>query len=169
MQWAYDLNDGRWMPTVYPDVPIAIKQDTDGTLDFLSGLLLFKISPNADRFDSNNFSMLWESNEIQILKDGQRGFGYDVLIKGIVVEYESDIPITMYLYLDGSATATPVSGTILSASYTRVATQVPLGSVCQFFRIGFSSTTTASNQTLIIKSLEIYYEEMEKGGDVLTA
>jgi hypothetical protein len=166
MQWAFDLNDGRWMTTVYPDVPTAIKPDTDGTLDFLSGLKLFKVSPDGDRFAGVNFTAEWESNNIQVLKEG-RGFGNDCLLRGIIIEYESDVLITAYLYLDDSATATPVAGTTLSASYKRVAFQVPLGSVCKYFHFKFSVTTTAASQTWKIKSAEVFFDEIPRGGDVL--
>jgi hypothetical protein len=169
MQWVYDLNDGRWMPTVYPNVPTRIKQDVDGTLDFLTNSLLFKVSPSADRFNSANFSMDWESNNVQILKEGREGFGYDVLIKGIVVEYESDVPVTIFLYLDDATTASPPDGTFLSETNRRVAFQVPLSCVCKYFRLKFSATTTTSNQTAMIKSVEVYYEEMPHGGDILKA
>jgi len=163
---VYDLNDGRWMATAYPDIPMAIKPDIDGTLDFLSGLKLYKVSSTADRFDGANYTAIWESNNIEILKESE-GFGYDCLLRGIVVEIDSDVDITCYLYLDDSIMATPPSGVTLSALNKRIPFQVPLGSVCKYCHFKFLVTTTGASQEFKVKSAEIYYEKIPHGGDIL--
>lgn len=184
VQYAYDIdserNDapGEWMSYSWANAPLqfavnAPDSTNPGSIDFLTSAKIENLS-KATFQDSQDFTMTWESNEINALI-GKEGYAFDVLMQHIVFEYQSALPITATVYLDGSAKA--LSTITLEASYTKKTVLLPLSAKCKTYRVKYSATTTGSAQSptpyavaqaVKIKSRIDYFATIPAGGDILS-
>jgi len=165
MQWSYDLENGGWMQMELADVPKLMKVAMDGTIDLLmDGKLCTLNKSGATLHDGASYTMSWESNKIEPLKEAGGGNALDVLLIGWVIQYKTDVPITVSMFLDDAETA--------AATYTLPATEnikelyAPLGSMCKGSRIRFDAAATMANQKVKIESADVYYDPMVAGGDM---
>lgn len=165
-QWIYDLQDGQWMQMLLLDVPIRMVPDVPGTIDCLTASKLETLNKSgADRYDGKNILFHWESNKLAIL-DEQQGYGYDVLIVGIVVEYESSVPLKLEMFLNDSLTAFMTE--TLSSSFTIMTLQAPFGARCKSPRLRFSGETIGAGQSWKVKKCNVYYDLLTAGGDMVS-
>lgn len=175
-QWLFDLNEPRqedprgqeWMVDVLTDVPTMMKEDIPGTVDFVSGTKIQTISPASTQHDGANYTMRWESNKVEVLK-GAEGYAFDALLEEIAMEFESDVDISMDLYLDDSAVPVNPIPYVLSRNFKKQTVLAPLSCTCKAFRMKLSATTTAAGQEVKIKSGMMYYDKMPVGGDVMVS
>ncbi len=166
-QWIYDLTDKQWTQNIYTDVPQRLADDIPGTIDFITAAgQLLTIDGTSLLFNGANFSAEYELNKLEVLKSSA-GNAYDFLVTGIVVEYETSVPITMTLYMDDSATPTGTPWT-LDIIKTKATLQAAFGAHCKAPRIKLAATVTGANFVLKIKSVHVYGDIIEPGGDVLS-
>jgi hypothetical protein len=168
--WQYDLVDGRWMQLGYTDIPIAIKQNLEGTIDYLiphaTGITgkIFTIAPGNDRHDAANYSWNWKSNKIDLLKQ-EFGYASDIIIQGFVVKYDSSFAFQLKAYIDDNATAI-MTANIPTGKHIMML-RVPLGTRCKAIIFELLGTTVAENDYIKIKSLQIYPEKVPTGNVTL--
>ena len=164
-QWIYDIGGeaieggelGDWMPFTFLDVPVAMKRDIPGTMDFITAagklLTINNESVNAWGFDGVNYTMDWRSNAIRVLKD-KGGNAYSLLLLGIAVEYETDVPISLEVYADGTLVRTET----LVTTKKKDTVYVPNGTICREFDFKLSATTDGEDAAVLIKSADAYVE-----------
>ena len=179
--WQYDIGEretpqeetdsAQWMRLGYSDIPIAIKQNLDGYIDFLIVHTLtvtgkiFVISPSGDRCNSANFSFVWKSNKIEVL-ELEKKLENDVLILGFIINYISTFAFNLSLFLD-DASSPIISNRLLPSGTHTVEVRAPLACRCKAHVIQLSGTTVQVADAIEIKFIHIY-EQLVMTGDILT-
>jgi hypothetical protein len=181
--WQYDLieqNDSQWMKLGYLDIPIAIKENRNGYIDFLIGTTvggtttytILTTDVNApyvpDRFNGVNYSFYWKSNKIELEKVASKafdGFATDVLVLGIIIEYYSTFAFQAKIFLDDASSAV-LTKTIPLGDH-KITIQAPLASRCKAPVIEFLGTTTVQADEIQIKSVQTYVEPIQRGDVML--
>jgi hypothetical protein len=177
--WQYDLGRReiqveneqayQWVQLGYTDIPTAIKQNSDGTIDFLiaktdviTGKIL-TISSTADRFNATNYSFKWKSNQLEVLQL-EKAMTYDALILGFIISYTTTFAFSLSLYLDDSSTA--IKTAVLPSGTHKVQVLAPLGSRCKAPVVEITGTTATTSDAIEIKFLHTYMQPIESG-DIL--
>jgi hypothetical protein len=166
--YRYDLIDGVWMSDVFPDIPLKMAVDLDGTINFITATKLETINKaGSTDYDGAGYTASWESNKIYPLQDTV-GHAHDVLLKGIAVQYDSGVAITATVTLDDSTSPTTFTLPVSTATTNHFATlYMPLSSVCKSYRVKFTATIAAGGAAVpIIKNMQHYFDEMSAGGDI---
>jgi hypothetical protein len=165
-----ETDPAQWMQLGYLDIPTAIKQNSDGYIDFLVPKTLsaagniFTISPSGDRCNSVNFPFIWKSNKIEVL-ELEKKLEYDALILGFIINYTSTFAFNLSLFLD-DASSPILNNKVLPSGTHTVEVHAPLDCRCKSPVIQFSGTTVQSSDAIEIKYIHIY-EQLEMTGDVL--
>jgi hypothetical protein len=172
--WQCDLREpNQWMILGYTDLPIAIKQNLEGFIDYLIARTdaitgkVVTIQPSltlADRFNGVNYSFNWKSNKIELVKNAE-GFAIDALVLGTILEYDTSFAFQMKMYLDDIATA--VQTVTLPSGKYKITLQAPFGCRCKAPVIEFLGTTVAANDYIKIKSAEIYTDGVQRGDVII--
>ena len=159
-EYVLDLDDGEWMVMDMADQPVMFAEDVDasGSVNFISNNNLYKLG-DATLHDGSNVNLLYTTNKVRI----DIGDGYDALLQGLTFKYETDVPITVALFLDNQVAA---AATYTLSAAERIATlYAPLGSRCKEFTLQVSATITAEGQKCRIVAADYYRQLMPVGGD----
>lgn len=161
-QWIFDIESaslegdptGQWMRFAFTDTPVRMSVDANGSIDFITadGKLLTINNPDGSAwgFNGANYTMSWKSREIALLRLGEGSSG-SVHVKAFSVEYESDIAITMKIFIDESVTES-ISVT-LAAGERKKSFRMPLGTMGSSFAFSLEATTSGDNPAIFIKSV----------------
>ena len=181
--WQYDLREqgnSQWMKLGYLDIPIAIKENMNGYIDFLIGTTVGAVTTYTilttdvntpyvpDRFNGANYSFYWKSNKIELEKDASKafdGFSTDVLVLGVIIEYYSTFAFQAKIFLDDASSAVLTKNIPLGDH--KITIQAPLASRCKAPVIEFLGTTTAKADEVQIKSVQTYVEPVQRGDVML--
>lgn len=165
--YVYDIDSGEWTKYAWNDSMLKFAKcsadsTNPGTVDALGASNIFNLSKQT-LHNGSNFTMIWESNEINPLVQS-KGYAYDCLLRHIVFDYSSDVSISVSVYLDGSSTAL-TTYTLPSTAGSKRMVLAPLSARCKTFRVKYTAITTGTNQTVKIKSRIDYFDEQPSGGD----
>ena len=158
-EYIFDLLDNEWTIEELADQPLRYAVDLeDGLPMFLedSRTTMMKLLLEG-LHDGVNFSMDYTTTDIDPAKDDPSfPVGWDYLLQRIHISYESDLPLTLSVYLDESAT--PMAETYTcDAGDVDTAFNLPLSTRCRKWRIKIATATTADGQEVSIKKLSMTY------------
>jgi hypothetical protein len=161
-EWTFDLDDGEWMVMDMTDQPVMFAEDVDAnaSINFISNNNLYVLG-NSIMNNGGNVALQYETNKVRI----DIGDGYDALLQGFTFKYESDVNVTVDLFLDNEATA--ISSYTLSSAQRLATLYAPLGCRCKEFKLRLSATVTAEGQKCRIVEADYYRELMPVGGDTV--
>ena len=140
-----DIDTGEWVPVVLTDQPSGYSvNQREGTVDFISGSLIHTLG-SGTRHNGVNFTMEYINNDF-IASQIQN---IDALLRDIRIAYESDVALTVTIYRDGVAQS-PVA---LAAGNGASTVKAGLSFRCKHFALRILATTTAADQSIIIKEI----------------
>lgn len=165
-QWYYDLIDGEWTSGVYTEEPVRFAVDPDTTVLAISDdTLILAAKASTATHDDGSVTCAWESNRIEPLKH-QEGYALNVLLTAINVEYDSDVDLTLTVYLNESSSALTTQTLLATKKWSMVL--MPFGARCLGFRVKIAATLTTATDEFKVKAIHSYYDKLPQGGDYLS-
>jgi hypothetical protein len=164
--YVLDLKDGEWTTETWPALtPTAAATDI-GSL----GRRYMWLVPSGGsagiynpatlvRYGTSNFTMSWQTNKIELPLER----GYDGLLSAFYCDYSSPVNLTLTLYLDDYTN--PARTYTLPLAGMGVVVPAPLACRCKSFKLTISATTTADGQSIQIRRLGAYFNQIPVGGD----
>jgi len=114
-------------------------------LVFLTASKLYRFG-TATRDDGSNITLEYVTNDFRIAPQF-----YEQLAQQIGVEYYSDVPVTLDLFLDDEATPFDTKTLPADTTIQRVTEGWKLHALAKRFHLRFTATTTADDQTVRIR------------------
>jgi hypothetical protein len=163
--YRLDLDDGETMVEVPADVPSAYAVQTrTGKVDVLSGSQIYTLA-DAELHDGDPFTLEWESNRQTTLTPDTRE-SRDLRVVGFGVRYESDVALTLTLYLGDSAVAACTPWTLAAGNVSRsVYVPVDVFARCKYFRWKVAGTKSLTGQKVRVRGVTPLVEVVPAGGD----
>ncbi|GEM_PF-7117068 len=162
--YIMDLDTGEWTIEDYVLLPERFAVNVDGVIDFINGNSLESLSLGSGQQDGSNFSVLYETNEVQHPESDE---DIDLNVIALYVRYQSDVDLTLRLFKNATTEEIGGSPWTLLKAQTRVRVK-PIEARCSSFRLQLSATTTATNQNISILRLGAKYQSIAAGGTELT-
>lgn len=163
--YKLDLDDGETMVDVPTNVPVAYATQTrTGKVDFLSGSLIQTLG-DGELHDGTAYALEWESNRQTTLTPDTRE-SRDLRVVGLGIRYESDVALTLTLYLGDSSVAACTPWTLSAGNVTRTV-YVPLDAFarCKYFRWKIGATKSTAGQKVRVRGVTPLVEVLPAGGD----
>jgi hypothetical protein len=158
-----ELTPGDALPVEFNKTPIWILKPPATNLSFVSDDQFLCVSSDETLdIGPTGFDCEFETSPIY-----SPFANFDILIEGFRAEYQSDVAVTIALYLDDSDTA--FSTRICPAGLGAIThfDYFDLSARCKSFRLKISATVTAKDQIVRIKTLRILRSIYPAMGDVL--
>jgi len=162
--YVMDLDTRVWTIEDYLLPPARFAVDIPGTIDFLVGNSVETIAKGDGLQDTQNYSILFETNEVQ---HGASDEDVDLNVVAVFLRYKSDIELTLRLFKND--TTEEIGGSPWTLPKDKVRIRVnPIEARCSSFRLQLSGTTTDVNQTVSVLRLGAKYEIIPAGGTELS-
>ena len=169
LEYIFDLDTALWSIQDFADVPIAYSRQINGTVDFLTQSAIFSIGRSHPYHNLVNFDMEYETNEIYASNAvGPEGNFMDLQVDKISIDYNSDVDITVDVFVAGSAAA---CDSFVFSSTKRNGIFEPCDDARgKSFRLKISASTaiTTTDYNVLIEKLAVMCTLNPISGDIQT-